>query len=118
MATSSDNSKKNLDQLDPSFMCTQILKEILLEIEFEPKHFTEFIEYCRDVLTENPAELKNVDKLQQKYRSETPIWWYTNECFLYPMLNRVLRLMDVGIIIKLSFYIFSTLVFLSKGKIK
>jgi hypothetical protein len=56
MANSGDNSKKNLDQLDPSFMYTQLLKEILLAIKFEPKHFTQFIEYCRDALAENPAE--------------------------------------------------------------
>jgi hypothetical protein len=60
MATSGDISKKNLDQLDPSFMYTQLLKEILLVIKFEQKHFTQFIEYCRDILAENPAELKNV----------------------------------------------------------
>jgi tetratricopeptide (TPR) repeat protein len=105
IATNDGISKKNLDQLDPSFMYTQILKEILLEIEFEPKHFTEFIEYCRDVLAENPAELTNVKRLEGKYHNETPIWWYTYECFLYPMLNRALRLMDIDIIIKMGFFI-------------
>jgi len=103
--TSEDASKKNLDQLDPSFMYTQLLKEILLVIKFKPKHFTQFIEYCRDVLAENPAELKNVKQLEGKYRDETPIWWYTYECFLYSMLNRTLRLMDVNIIIKIGFFI-------------
>jgi tetratricopeptide (TPR) repeat protein len=86
-------------------MYTQILKEILLVIKFEPKHFTAFIEYCRIALAENPAELKNVKKLEGKYHNETPIWWYTYDCFLYPMLNRALRLMDVDIIIKLGFFI-------------
>jgi hypothetical protein len=37
MATNEDMPKKNLDQLEPSFMYTQILKEILLSIEFEEK---------------------------------------------------------------------------------
>ncbi|CAF1458527.1 unnamed protein product [Adineta steineri] len=36
-------SNKKLDQLDPTFMYTQILKEILLTIDFEDKHFKEFI---------------------------------------------------------------------------
>jgi hypothetical protein len=105
MATSGDVSKKNLDQLDPSFMYTQILKEILLAINFEPKHFTEFIDYCRDVFAENDGELKNIKQFEGKYRDETPIWWYTFECFLYPMLNRALRLMDVDSIIKMGFFI-------------
>jgi hypothetical protein len=105
MATNDDFSKKNLDQLDPSFMYTQILKEILLTINFESKHFTEYIDYCRAVFGENDRELKTIKKFQQKYRDETPIWWYTFECFLYPMLNRTLRLMDVDIIIKMSFFL-------------
>jgi hypothetical protein len=58
MTTNGDNFNKTLDQLDPSFMYTQILKEILLTIKFESKHFTEFIQYCRDVLAESPDELK------------------------------------------------------------
>jgi len=101
MATGGDVSKKNLDH----FMHTQILKEILLTIQFEPKHFTEYIEYCREVFAGNESELKNVKNLERKYRDETPIWWYTYECFLYPMLNRALRLMDVDIIIKMGFFI-------------
>ena len=39
------------------------------------------------------------------YRDHTPIWWYTLESFLYPMLNRALRLMDTDVIIKLGFFI-------------
>ncbi len=53
----------------------------------------------------NERELKNVKKLEGKYHDETPIWWYTYECFLYPMLNRALRLLDVDIIIKMGFFI-------------
>jgi tetratricopeptide (TPR) repeat protein len=105
IATSGDISKKNLHQLDPSFMYTQIIKEILLKIDFEEIHFTGYIDYCRDVLAKNPAQLKNVDKLQAEYRDETPIWWYTFECFLYFMLNQALRLMNVDRIIKMGFFI-------------
>jgi tetratricopeptide (TPR) repeat protein len=105
MATGGSNTTKKLDQLDPSFMYTQIMKEILLTITFEQKHITEFIDHCRDVLVDNEPELKNVDELRRKYRNRTPIWWYTYECFLYPMLNRALRLMDVDLMIKMGFFI-------------
>jgi tetratricopeptide (TPR) repeat protein len=105
MGTGGDVSKKNLDQLDPSFMYTQIMKEILLTIEFEPQHIQEFITYCRDVLADNECQLQDVDKFKREYPDPTPIWWYTYECFLYPMLNRALRLMDADLIIKLGFFI-------------
>ena len=81
------------------------MKEILLTIKFEPQHFKEFIDYCRNIFEDNKDELVNVNRFEQKYRDKTPIWWYTYECFLYPMLNRALRMSDVDIIIKMGFFI-------------
>ena len=104
MATG-DGSNKNLDQLDPSFMYLQIMKEILLAINFEQQHFKQYIEYCRNAFVKNDGELKNIKKVEGEYRNKTPIWWYTLECFLYPMLNRGLRTMDVDIMIKMGFFI-------------
>ena len=41
--TTSDNpANKNLNRLDPTFIYTQILKEILLTIQFDQQHITEF----------------------------------------------------------------------------
>jgi hypothetical protein len=105
MGTSGDVTNKKLDQLDPSFMYTTIMKEILLVINFERPHFMEYINYCYEVYADNEGELKNVQKFEGEYRDETPIWWYTYECFLYPMLNRALRLMDMDIMIKMGFFI-------------
>ena len=38
MATDGDAANKNLDRLDPMFMYTQIMKEILLTIKFGQQH--------------------------------------------------------------------------------
>ncbi|CAF1334036.1 unnamed protein product [Adineta steineri] len=97
-------SNKKLDQLDPSFMYTQILKEILLTIDFEEKHFEEFITYCRDVY-DDEEELKNVNQFQTTYNNNIPIWWYTWDAFLYHMLNQALRSMDVDMIVRIGFFI-------------
>jgi tetratricopeptide (TPR) repeat protein len=105
MTTDGDISTKKLDQLNPSFMYTQILKEILLTINFEQQHMTEFIHYCGEQLVENDPELSKLNRFEEKYHDKTPIWWYTCEYFLYSMLNQGLRLMDVDIIIKMGFFI-------------
>jgi tetratricopeptide (TPR) repeat protein len=102
---SGDASNQSLDRLDPSFMYTQILTEILLTIKFEKEHFQEYIDYCREQFAENDLELNNIQKFEGKYRTKTPIWWYTYHCFLYPMLNRGLRLMNVDIIVRMGFFI-------------
>ncbi|CAF4142231.1 unnamed protein product, partial [Adineta steineri] len=98
-------SNKKLDRLDPSFMYTQILKEILLTINFEDKHFKEFITYCREVYEDDKHELKNVTQLQTTYKNNIPIWWYTWDAFLYRMLNQALRQMDVDMIVRMGFFI-------------
>ncbi|CAF1552962.1 unnamed protein product, partial [Adineta steineri] len=94
-----------LDQLDPSFMYTQILKEILLTINFKDKHFQEFITYCREVFVKNEYELHNIEKLERDYHDQRPIWWYTYQSFLYSMLNQSLRLMDADSIVRMGFFI-------------
>ncbi|CAF1481444.1 unnamed protein product [Adineta steineri] len=96
---------KKLDQLDPSFMYTQILKEILLTIDFEANHIKEFITYCREAFVENEYELHNIEKFERDYHDQRPIWWYTYQYFLYSMLNQALRQMDVDIIIRMGFFI-------------
>ncbi|CAF1496523.1 unnamed protein product [Adineta steineri] len=98
-------SNKKLDQLDPSFMYTQILKEIFLTIDFEDKHIKEFITYCRDVYDNDEHELRNINQLQVTYKNNIPIWWYTWDAFLYRMLNQALRLMDIDNIVRMGFFI-------------
>jgi tetratricopeptide (TPR) repeat protein len=103
--TTDGASKKSLDTLDSSFMYTQILKEILLTIDFEQEHIDKFLTYCQEQFDDNTTELKNVEKIRKEYRNHQPIWWYTYDSFLYSMLNRALRLMEVDLIIKMGFFV-------------
>jgi tetratricopeptide (TPR) repeat protein len=102
----SDNpSTETLNKLDQSFMYTQILKEILLNIEFNESHIKEFTDYCRKHVSSDAVKISIVDELEENYDQHTPIWWYTDESFLYSMLNRALRQMEVDIIIKMGFFV-------------
>ena len=67
---SSGISFGTVDQLDPSFMYTQIFKEILQSIKFEQKHFLEFTEYCRGLLVENRRELTVIDEFEKTYSAD------------------------------------------------
>ncbi|CAF0971087.1 unnamed protein product [Adineta steineri] len=98
-------TNKKLDQLDPSFMYTQIIKEIILTITFNQKHIQDYFDYCRNAFTGNTKELKNIQQLESEYHNKTPIYWYSCQMFLYPMLNRALRLMDGDIITHMGFFI-------------
>ncbi|CAF3829719.1 unnamed protein product [Adineta steineri] len=99
------DSNKKLDQLDPSFMYTQILKEIILTIKFEQKHIQDYLNYCHDASSSNKKEIENIKLFEAQYHKKTPIYWYTCDMFLYPMLNRAVRLIDGDIITRMGFFI-------------
>lgn len=102
----SDIANPNLDQLDQSFMYTQLLKETLLEIDDDDAgSIEEFANYCRVQCVGNPCRLEKITEFQREYHSKTPIWWYTYEVFLYSMLNLSLRTLEVDIILKMGFFI-------------
>jgi hypothetical protein len=71
--TKDDASSKSLDRLDPMFMHTQLMKEILLTIIFKQQHFEEYINYCCQIFSDNEAQLENVNKFQHDYRNKTSI---------------------------------------------
>jgi len=101
-----DVSTVNLNQLDSMFVYTQIIKEILLLSKFDREEFLNFIEYCRDIFDHgSEEELNNISFFEQNYPKKAPIWWYTWDSFLRPMLNRSLRLSDADVIIKMGFFI-------------
>lgn len=99
------SANQNLDTLDPSFMYTEILKEILLTIEFKEAHFKEFITYCHEQSEKGVLDIHTVDMIEEEYHRHKPIWWYTSSSFLYSMLNRALRTMEADLIAKMGFFV-------------
>jgi tetratricopeptide (TPR) repeat protein len=100
-----ESSAENLDTLDCSFMYTQILKDILLTIDFTREHIDQFLNYCREQFADSKTKLSVVKKIEDEYYDQSPIRWYTSDTFLYGMLNRALRLMDVEVIVKIGFFL-------------
>jgi tetratricopeptide (TPR) repeat protein len=98
-------SSENLNQLESSFMYTRIFKEILLEMEHDEKSIKDLATYCRKLYNKNKGELAVINEFEHSYRSKSPIWWYTRECFTYQMLNRALRTLEGDTIINMGFFI-------------
>jgi tetratricopeptide (TPR) repeat protein len=101
----SSSSTTDLNELDPSFMYSQLLKEILLENQSTPQEKKELVDFCRLHYTDNNQELVVIDEFERKYPRPSLIWWYTRECFLYPMLNKAPRTQDIQMIIKMGFVV-------------
>ncbi|UJR09953.1 hypothetical protein I4U23_014176, partial [Adineta vaga] len=102
-STEGTNSE-NLNQLDPTFMYTQIFKDILLEMKHDQKAIQDLTEHCRALYIENKHELDIIKEFERTYRAEQAIWWYTRQCFTFQMLNRALRNLESDTIIKMGFF--------------
>jgi hypothetical protein len=48
------------------------------------------VTYCLDKYS-NKEELKKIETFHKRYQLKSPIWWYNYECFIYHLLNWVLR---------------------------
>lgn len=96
---------QSFDTLHSSFIFMEILKNILLTLDFDEEHRTNFFSYCREQFADNSVELKNINMVEKEYHSHQPIWWYTYDCFLYFELNRALRTMEVDLIMKMAFFL-------------
>ena len=70
-------SVANLDQLEPSFMYTQLLKNALLDMKHGQKSVQDLVRFCQGKYPENPAELARIREFGRDYRPERAIWWYT-----------------------------------------
>ncbi|CAF1399380.1 unnamed protein product [Adineta steineri] len=95
-------STDNLNQLEPTFMYTQLFKEILLDMEHNKQAVKDFITYCRDHDCVAP---KYIDRFEKEYDPQLAIWWYSLQSNIYYMLNYALRTLDADIIITMGFFL-------------
>ncbi|CAM4985849.1 unnamed protein product [Rotaria socialis] len=94
--------KKNLDQLPPSYMYSVIFKDIILEIDdADSKSMNTLVKFCQK---QNISETQ-ISQFKREYHDKSPVYWYTKPMFLYGMLNRALRMLDMEGMTKLGFFI-------------
>ncbi|CAF1191750.1 unnamed protein product [Adineta steineri] len=99
------SSTADLNQLEPTFMYTQIFKEILIGMDHGDKAINDLAVYCRQLYIDNNYELDVINEFEHNYHPQQAIWWYTRECFTYQMLNRALRILDADTIINMGFFL-------------
>ncbi|CAF1114435.1 unnamed protein product [Adineta ricciae] len=99
------SSTTDLNQLEPSFMYTQLFKNTLIDMEHNEQSRQDLMNYCRRKYAGNLCELTIIDEFERSYCSNKAIWWYTRECFTYQMLNLALRLLEADIIVNMGFFI-------------
>ncbi|CAF3655947.1 unnamed protein product [Rotaria sp. Silwood1] len=67
------------NEIDPTFMYSQLLKEILIDIEKEDAEKQKLIKFCREQYSQNDSELEIINEFDQDYLKQSPLWWYSRE---------------------------------------
>lgn len=104
------DSISSLTDIELSFIYTLLLKEIILEINFNDEQEVKALaEYARQKYSDNDGELALIDEFRQKYpcvseKNNKPIWWYSRECFIYHMLNKALGTLQVETLLKMGIF--------------
>ncbi|CAF3331935.1 unnamed protein product, partial [Rotaria sp. Silwood2] len=74
ISTSESGSSKDLNQLEPSFMYTQIFKEILLDMKHDHKAVKDLVAFCQEQYHDNKKELKLIQEFQRTYNPTAALW--------------------------------------------
>jgi tetratricopeptide (TPR) repeat protein len=83
-------------------MYSVIFKDIILEINDDhAKSMKTLVIYCQ----QKHIPETEINEFKCMYHQKSPVWWYTKEMFLYGMLNRALRSLDMEAMTKLGFFI-------------
>ena len=96
-------SQVGFNEIDPSFMYSLTLKEIILQNSYDEMIRTNFTMFCRQQYTENDTMLRTVDKFEKNEAGKSPTGWYTAPYFMYQMFNYALRSVDFEIILRMNF---------------
>lgn len=74
------HDKVDLNNIDSSFMYSQLIKDMTLEIpseQIETVLLGHFIEFCRTRYATNSVTLQVIEEFYREYYIRTPVWWYT-----------------------------------------
>ena len=102
--TSALSSGNNESQQLKSFLDSLLLKDALLEINYNDQSAKVLANFCRKYFTEDENQLKLINEFERDYHKHTPIWWYSREGFTYAMLNRSLRTIEPDIVAVMGFF--------------
>ena len=98
-------SDQSSNQFDPTFIWTQLFKELISEDSHDPKQLEKMFNYLRQKFANNDDQRQKIYKLQKDYDTQRPIYWYTSEPLLYSNLNEALRMQDIEAIIRFGPYL-------------
>jgi hypothetical protein len=96
---------RDLTKEAASFLWFQLLFSVLKEFPQSEIAKNQMLDKCIDYYHNNPNELNKIECFRNNYKPKDAIAWYTDECFVYRLLNKALRTEDIDGLYLFRFYI-------------
>ncbi|CAF1613351.1 unnamed protein product, partial [Didymodactylos carnosus] len=97
----SDKSSTDLELDQNYYIWDQLKMKVLLDVKHDNDlGKEELLKAVRVHYQNNPAELSIIDEFERDYEPHDAIKWYTRACFLYRLLNKVLRERNINELLK------------------
>lgn len=100
-----NSNSETTDKLAASFIYSKFLKQILMEIRFEPADIQRSLESLRRTSANSKESLVIIDKFSQNYNSNKALWWYTHEYMVEDLVNRSLQMLNADVIVDMGFFV-------------
>ena len=100
-----DASSVSAQQQEASFRFAQLMREILYRLKFENNAKNEFVSFCRIHYAGNTEQLRIIDDFETNYRPQKALYWLTRQCFIWRVLQRMQRTLEIDILYKLGFLV-------------
>ena len=100
-----EQSTKDLSKESGKFIWFQLFKYVILRLPRDEKAKKEMIETCRNYYRGHTKQIKLIDKFEKEYRSEDAIRWYSEQSFVYKLVNKALRTGDYDQLNRFRYFI-------------
>jgi tetratricopeptide (TPR) repeat protein len=96
---------RNLDREYGSFVFFQLSKEVIHHMPHTNEAKTGMIIRCKKYYHGNDEELKKIEKFEIEYTANDAIKWFTEDSFVYRIINKILRTEDIDAFFAYRFFI-------------
>ena len=73
----SSSQTSDLNSLDPSFMYAQLLKECLLDVDYNNEDaMSDLVRFCTVQYADHTRDLGVIEEFHSNYKAQFSIWWY------------------------------------------
>lgn len=97
--------EQSTNDLSGQFLHSELLLNCLLRMQSNSSDKNQLISLCEKYYQGNDVELSVVKEFEKFYSPDRALWWYTRETFLYRLMNRAFRVMDIDLLYLMRFFI-------------